>query len=80
MTSEKMNQPMPMRKDMSTWLSYIPASLSRITVLNQPNIMSITRPAPMIMNRLVPSWRAQANPPNSKNRPKEPTIGHGEAW
>ena len=40
-TSEKINQPMPQRKDLSTCVLYRPASLSLITVRNQPNTMTI---------------------------------------
>jgi len=39
MTSEKMNQLMPQRKEPSTCLLKLPPSLSRITVPNHPNIM-----------------------------------------
>ena len=49
MTSEKMNQNIPCRNDLSTWALYRPLTLSPITVPNQPVIMKITIASPVSM-------------------------------
>jgi hypothetical protein len=78
MTSEKMNQIIPMRNDRSTCRLYTPCWFSPITVRNQP--MNITassaRPA---ANTPGPnhSFSQAATPSMVVNSATEPMIGQG---
>ncbi len=49
MTSEKMNQNMPWRNDLSTCALYSPRWLSPMTVANQPTIMNTMTAMPVSM-------------------------------
>ena len=76
MTSEKMNHPMPQRKDMSTCGLYIPLSDSSITCPNQPNIMNMIMAMPTNIGvALQVSCRKLATPTTVSVRPIEPIIG-----
>ena len=76
MTSEKMNQPMPQRNDMSTCLLYIPAIDSLITVPNQPYIMNMMIAMPTKIGVALQSpCRKLAVPITVSDRPTEPMIG-----
>ncbi len=68
---------MPQRKDLSTWSLYMPLSLSRMTVPNQPNNMKMMIAAPTIMTvEPAPApFRKEAKPPSMVTKPIEPTIG-----
>ena len=72
-----MNQPMPQRKPASTCLLYLPPSLSRATVPNQPNIMKNRMHTPAISTNLpqVASFIQSAAPDAMLNSANEPKIG-----
>ena len=84
MTSEKMNQLIPQRKERSIWSLYSPARLSRITLPNQPNSMYAMIRAPiqnMIQEQVVlspwlPFTMMAAAPYRVTPRPTVATMGH----
>ena len=77
MTSEKMNQLIPQRKEVSTCLPYLPPSDSRITVPNQPNIMYIRTAKPNATTHRpgATSLTHIAAPPPRHSNASEPKIG-----
>ena len=79
MTSEKMNQLMPQRNDMSTCLEYWPVSDSRITSPNQRYSMykMITVPSASDTQPALMPLKTNTAPSAMQNRPTEPMMGHG---
>jgi hypothetical protein len=77
-----MNQIIPMRNEVSTCLLYRPDSDSRITVPNQPKIitMSSAMPTNMIGLPAPTSLSQRPAPPTVPSRPNEPTIGQWLPW
>ncbi len=82
MTSEKMNQNMPMRKDLSTCSLYRPPWLSPMTVPNQPISMKTMTATPVIITQKPASapFSQLDTPTMSNSRPSEPTIGQWLPW
>ena len=82
MTSEKMNQNMPIRNDLSTWALYRPPWLSPMTVPNQPMIITASTPTPpsMIQKPAAAPFSQVEMPTIRNSRPTEPTIGQWLSW
>src|SRR6185436_9834867 len=78
-TSEKMNQLMPQRKDRSSQAPYLPPSDSRITSPNQRNIINASRQAPMVIETQPPIRPSKTNTAPSAIRKSAPApmIGQG---
>ncbi len=80
MTSEKMNQPMLQRNDMSTFVLYRRSSDSPITVPNHPNsiVSSTANPARTSHGPAATALNHRAAPSPSRNSAHEPTSGQYE--
>src|SRR5258706_14670217 len=78
-TSEKMNQLMPQRKERSSQPPYLPASDSRITSPNQRNIMysRTIRPSAMPIQPPLAPFITNTPPKARQNSENEPMIGQG---
>ena len=76
-TSEMMNQVMPILNERSTWPLYMPVSLSLMTVANQPQIITSTIATPSQATQPIrPTPFSQDDRPSiMKNRPTAPTMG-----
>jgi hypothetical protein len=78
MTSEKMNQLMLQRKEMSSWAPYLPVSLSCATSPNQPNIIQtrMAKPTSSTQGPAGTSFIRNAAPKPMNRRATDPTMGH----
>ena len=81
-TSLKMNQLIPQRNELSTFLLKSRASDSPITVPNQPNSMtrSTRKPAPTSHGQKLMLLTQHVAPSASRNSAHEPVIGQCEGW